>query len=705
MIPRGLTAERVISCTSVAASSGRQQELATIVGFRIKAFGLRTGLVFVIACPAALAGGVSAYLPLNLEPEMERQIERVLILADEPILKRPIAVELVRLALPQACKVDKPLCHRVERYLERYSRDYALTHASITGSATHDKDAGVVPNEYGLPITSHWDLSAQGFVQPSDYLLAEAGVVAYSGRTQPVGSELSLGFSGIQLDIGYRDHWFSPMTDSSMLMSTEAPTTPSVTLSNYEPLTRLGFQYEFFLTRLDQTGKGNPTGNNILYNGVLSRGNPRLFGAQFSIEPFPGWSLGVNRLLEFGGGSGLPDSASFLFNDFFKPSGLSQTQGNQQASYVSRFIYPGKTPFAVYAQYAGEDNSDGGSYLLGNAALSVGIDFPRIWHHFDLTYEVSEWQNIWYVHNIFLDGTTNNGIVEGNWGAQERVFNDGVGARMQMLRIGWEPPFGGYLQERVRTVANENYYGGDIRQYSVGEPAPYVYHHYYDFTATYTHPWKDTTVGGEVMYGRDIFGESFWRLSGFLRYGGDSKTRDDGEVEDDSYQGGANPKGSEVFTDIGINVNRVTVNLDPQIPQYNTSVGTDPHFALGARRAVSTNNDLGARVEIDEIQSHMLIGFRAIDWRYRFDDDTFAVGAFAGVNRYQLATPAYSEYVGLGAEWRNFLPWLPKWDLGLDFRHAQNIARDHVLPTDPRGSRPDSFYKIDSGILYLSRHF
>ena len=140
---------------------------------------------------------------------------------------------------------------------------------------------------------------------------------------------LSLGFNWAQIDIGYRDHWMSPMTDSSMLMSTEAPTTPSVTLSNYEPLTRLGFQYEFFLTRLDQTGTGSPSGDNILYNGVLSRGNPRLFGAQFSIEPVPGWSLGVNRLLEYGGGSGLPDSASFLARDFFKPSGLSQTQGNQ----------------------------------------------------------------------------------------------------------------------------------------------------------------------------------------------------------------------------------------------------------------------------------------------------------------------------------------------------------------------------------------
>ena len=634
---------------------------------------------------------------------MERQIERVLILADEPILKRPIPVELVKLALPQACLVDKPLCHKVERYLERYSRDYGIVHASATASEYHGADV-VIPNQYGLTNDSHYDFSTQAFVQPSDYLLAQTGIVAYQGRAHPNGTELSAGFNWMQLDVGYRPHWLSPMTDSSTLISTEAPTMASATLSNYEPLTRLGFQYEFSLAKMDQTGKGSPPGDNISYQGVESRGNPKLLMAQFSIEPFPGWSFGVNRLLEYGGGSGLPDSANFLFHSFFKPAGQAQLEANQQASYVSRFIFPGKTPFAVYAQYAGEDNSDGGSYLLGNAAFSVGIDFPRIWHHFDLTYEISEWQNIWYVHNIFLDGTTQVGIVEGNWGAQERVFNDGVGARMQMLRIGWEPPFGGYLQEQFHAVQNENYYGGDSRQYYPGQPAPFVYHHYFDASVMYSHPWKATTLGGEVLYGHDVFGQTFWRLSGFVRYGGDSKSRDDGTVEDESYQGGANPKGSEVFADVGVNVNRVTVNLDPEIKQYNTNWSPDPHFGLGARRAVTAHADLGVRAEIDEVQDHLLIGLRMVDWRYRFGEK-FALGAFGGVDRYQLATPAYSIYLGAGVEWRNFLSWLPKWDLALDFRHAQNVARDHVLPTDPQGSRPDSFYKIDSGVLYLSRHF
>ena len=656
----------------------------------------------------AWAGALSAYLPLNLEPEMERQIERVLILADEPILKRPYPVELVRAALPAACKRDLALCTRVQHILERYSSDHGITHASATGSLDHGADV-VLPNEHGLTSHSDWEASAQGYIQPSDYLLASAGVLAYSGRTEFTGTLLSVGFNWAQLDVGYRDHWLSPMTDSSQLLSTESPTVPSVTLSNWEPFTRLGIQYELALTRLSQAGTntGNSlTGNNILYNGVASRGDPRVLSMQLSIEPFPGWSLGFNRNLEYGGGSGLPDSASFLARDFFKPSGLSQTQGNQQASYISRFIFPGKTPFAVYFQYAGEDNSDGGSYLLGNAALSAGIDVPRLWKHFDATYEVSEWQNIWYVHNIFLDGMTSDGLVLGNWGADQRNFNDGVGARSQMLRVGWEPPFGGYLEARARTLANEGYYGGDSRQYFPGQPAAFPYAHFYDFSLTYSRPWNGLTVGAAADAGRDVYGDSFTRLSAFVRLGdGHSRAAEAaGDDDDNPYGEAPEEHGSELFVDAGVNVNQVRADLGPPIPITTTPVGFGAHFGLGARRAVSQYNDLGVRLELDDVAGHSLIGVRPLDYRHRFGD-TFALGLFAGVDRYNLATPAYSLYTGAGLQWRNFMPWLPRWDLGFDFRYGQNIARDHVLPTDPQGARPDSFYKISSGVLYISRAF
>ncbi|MEA3152145.1 MAG: hypothetical protein QOD56_3084 [Gammaproteobacteria bacterium] len=632
----------------------------------------------------AFADGVSAYLPLNLEPEVERQVERVLILADEPVLKRPFAVALVELALPKACERDKALCVKVKKYLERYSHDYALTHASITGSITHGAN-GTVPNEHGLPLDSKYEFSAQGYVQPNDYFLASAGVVTYKGRTVPTGSMLSFGFNWAQIDIGYRDHWFSPATDSTMMIGTESPTMPSVTLSNYEPLTRLGFQYELFLARMSSTDRilGGGQGTNI-----ESRGNPKLFGAQFSIEPFSGWSLGVNRQLQYGGG-GLPDSASFLVRDFFKPGGQSQTQGNQEASYISRFIFPGKTPFAFYVQYAGENTLNGGSYLLGESSLTAGIDFPKLWNYFDVTYETSEWQNAWYVNSVFLDGMTNDGLVTGNWGGDQRLFNDGVGARSQMLRIGWEPPFGGYLEERVRTLVNQNY-------------GAYPYRHYIDLTVRYSRPWNDLTVGGEAVTGRDVFGKSFTRLSGFVRYGGTQHTRDyDSSDDDESPSDTTDVLGTELFVDAGAGAHRVRTDLQKGIPITTSPTKFGPHFAVGARRAVSDNNDLGVRIEFDQVDGHALIGVRPVDYRYRFGDSA-SLGFFMGVDRYDLATPAYSLYAGIGAQWRNVLP---KWDLGVDASYAQNIARNHVLATDPAGVRPDSFYKIQSLVGYISRRF
>jgi len=190
-------------------------------------------------------------------------------------------------------------------------------------------------------------------------------------------------------------------------------------------------------------------------------------------------------------------------------------------------------------------------------------------------------------------------------------------------------------------------------------------------------------------------------LSGFVRYGGDSRTRDDGSLDEDDYSGGPGTPGAELFVDAGVNANRVTTDLEPGIPITKSSLQIGPHVGLGARRAVTAKNDLGVRLEFDQVDGHSLLGVRAVDFRHRYSN-SFAAGVFAGVARYAVATPAYSIYYGVGAQWRDVLP---KWDLGLDLRHAQNVARDHVLASDPQGVRPDTFYKIDTALLYASRRF
>jgi hypothetical protein len=649
-------------------------------------FGLLWLLIMFRA--KVFAAGVTPYLPLNLAPEIQAQIERVLILADQPVSTRPIPAALVLQALPRACQIDSELCTRVQHYLDRFTHHYGLTHAGVEGAATHGANP-TVPEQYGMREQASWEASAQGYYQPSDYVLANVGVVGYEGKTDFTGSMISLGFSFAQLDIGFKPHWFSPMTDSSMLISTEAPTMPSVSLSNWKPFTSWGIRYELFGAKMS-------TSDHILVKGEDVQGNPRLAGIHLSMEPASGWSLGVNRLLQYGG-PGRPSSLSDLFKSFFNPSRYDNTNpnltadqqfGNEQASVTSTLLFPGKVPFAFYAEYAGEDTSRGKSYLLGNSALSVGIHFPTLWERFDLTLEASEWQNQWYIHGTYQDGMTNYGRVLGNWFGDQRQFNDGVGGRSQMIRIGWDATFGGLLELRARALQNEEY-------------SPVRYRHYSDFSLAYSRPWKGTVVGAQIDAGHDVFGASFTRLAGFIRYD-DGWSRFGALMSDAAGEGtDEQQKQGELFVDAGVNTNRQSVDLTSAATRTTGPSSTGAHFGIGARRFVSDHSDLGARIEADDVQGHSLIGVRALDYRYRFNNP-LSLSVFLGAARYALATPAYGIYLGTGIQWRNLLPG---WDFGLDFRYADSVARDHLLPSDPQSTRPDSFYNISLFTASISRHF
>jgi hypothetical protein len=650
----------------------------------------------LVAGPYAFAAGVTPYLPLNLEPEIESQIERVLILGDQPVLTRPIAAATVIKALPKACKKDPELCERVERYLARYTHHSGLTHASAEvahGTGVND----TLPDSYGMGSKSTWELSAEAYWQPSDYVLAEVGGVGYEGRTNFTGTMLSLGGSYAQLDIGFRPHWWSPLSDSSMLMSSEAPTLPSVTLSNYEPISPLGIKYEFFGARMTKQPIAFEQDNDTF---KYVDANPRLFGAHISIEPASGWSLGLNRLLQYGG-AGRPSSLKDLFDGFFNPSKYDNASstassfnsqfGNQEASFTSTFLFPGKVPFVVYAEYAGEDTSRSRNYLLGNSALSVGIHFPKLFERFDLTVETSEWQDEWYTHGVYTYGMSTDGFVDGNWGADQRKFGDNIGAHGGTIRLGWDATFGGLLELRYRVLQNENYTVFDDIHYS----------RYHEFTLGYSRPWNGMVLGGEFDAGKDSFGGSFTRLAAFVRY--DDVRSGFGSMLDAMTGGsyGDEENKGEIFVSGGYNIYRVRTDLTDE-PLRTTGPREDGyHFEVGARRAVSDHNDLGTRVEFDDINGHSLIGIRLVDYRYRFWGP-LAADAYFGAARYALGTPAYGYYYGLGLEWRNVLPHL---DLGIDFRYDDSVARDHLLPSDPQVNRPDSFYDIWGGIFKLSYHF
>ena len=650
---------------------------------------LAVSVLCCLASATALARGPSPYLPQNLDPEAELDVERVLILAGVAHLTRPIPAAVVLEALPRACRIDARLCQRVSGILARYTGKLSVTHAALAGAATGGADT-VIANRHGLRSDSAWEVSARAQWQPFDHAIVSAGAIAFDGDVTPTGSLLSVGWSKFQVDVGWRDHWLSPFTDSALLLSTEAPTMPSVTISNYEPLTRFGFRYVVFAARMSHS-------DSILDADGRTSGHPGISGVHLSAEPTPGWSIGASRIMQFGGGS-RPSSFKELAKAFFDPAGrdnvlpgggITEQFGNQLASITSRFVFPGPVPFAVYVEHGGEDTLSRENYLLGNAAASIGIDFPSLFEDFDLTYEVSEWQNAWYVHPLYGDGLSNEGRIVGHWGGDQRRKGDAVGAQTHMLRVGWRPAFGGAFQLRYRTIENESY-------------SSITYERGHDFSLRYTRPWRELSLGAEVQAGRDTDGKSFSRVLALVRYSPNHESTTAATVTPGTgEEKPERPRGAELFVDAGANLSRVWIDLDRNLPLRKTSWAPGLHVAVGARRAISARQDLGVRLELDEVDDDWLVGVRILDYRVRIGRH-FAVSGFFGAARWALATPAYGIYVGAGAQWRDLLPG---WHVGLDARYAPNIARDDLLPQDPIGNRSSSYREVVGLSLYLSRGF
>ena len=639
----------------------------------------------------AVARGASPYLPLNLSPDIERQIERVLILAGKPVMSRPIAAAAVLDALPRACQVDRALCNRVGEYLRAYMRPYAITSAKPEVALTNGDSEMTIPNRHGQSVDSAWQLSASGYAQLGDYLIVNAGGIANEDEATATGSFLSMGFDFAQLDIGFRDHWLSPFTDSSSLISTEAPTMPSVTLSNYRPLTPLGLSYQVFAAEMSRQ-------NEIVFsNSTATSGRPRLAGLQLGMEPVPGYAVAINRITQYGGGARNRSRLSQLIDaltDSQNPSDFEQAEtefGNQVAAITSSFLMPGKVPFGVHFEYAGEDNAYAAGYRLGATNLSVGIDLPKLWKVFDATLEISEWQNDWYVHHIYPQGLTNRDHVIGHWFGDNREFGNAIGGRSEMLAVGWQWRADQYLRATYRTMALDPRW----ERYDAVPP----YERLHSLGVSLSTSWRGYPLELELAGGQDVFGESFARLMGSIDFSGQRATSSLGMYDDDDGSAAG-----ELFVDVGVNRTEVTKILAVGGPNPPDAEGEGVHLAFGARRNASKRGDIGVRFELDQVDGNQLLSLRALDYRYRIFRK-LAVSGFAGFARYDYGLATNGYFWGGGLQ---LLDVLPKWDIGVDLRHYEKLNRDKSLPSDPIPSaeqHPRLYLDMDGISFYVSRRW
>ncbi|MDZ7925262.1 MAG: hypothetical protein U5M23_14680, partial [Marinagarivorans sp.] len=210
----------------------------------------------------AASGDVSTYLPVNINPSLERDIERLVVLGNIPNLTKPYSVAVVVRQLETIKNNYPKLYQRLNDGLQPYQSSAGLTHLRATLSDSDDSVAK--PNAQGRTTEESIGVSVRGYWQPNGWVALSAGGELTNEQLQVSGSLISLGRSWAQLDIGYKELWLSPFNSSAQMLSAQAQTLPSISLGASAPIEfwLLGVSYAFSVAQMSR----QPT----LYRDVYS---------------------------------------------------------------------------------------------------------------------------------------------------------------------------------------------------------------------------------------------------------------------------------------------------------------------------------------------------------------------------------------------------------------------------------------------------
>jgi len=472
---------------------------------KLKLFFIFSCLI-LISLKQANADGVSPYLPLKTDPLIELQIERLVSISHMPVLSKPYHIVTLVNYLKKIEHSHPLLFHRITEYIKRYKQQSAITHLSTTIAASDNKDS-TLANNRGIKMDDLSQTSAFGFYQFNKYVIGNLGGTIVNGnKIIPTNTYLSFGYEYLQIDLGYREHWLSPMQESASLISTNSKSSLSITLSNVKPITSWNAKYEFSLAQLEEM-------DGIHFEDSTSSGKPLLMSMHLSIQPLSWWTIGANRTFQFGGGdrsTGLSDIWKAIIDPVNSDNcGSGETEcedsneevGNQIASISNKFDFAIEGfPISFLHEYAGEDTKNHKNYQLGNLSQTFGIFFPYINKDISLYAEHTKLHSAWYVHHIYDEGYRNDDVVMGHWWGNNKESGDDSPGDASLIRLNWDMSQKFHLETLFRTSIVDS---SNTEKYSRAN----------EINISLRQVYKNGFINYSLMVGSDIYGKSFYRAA------------------------------------------------------------------------------------------------------------------------------------------------------------------------------------------------
>ncbi|KZN60952.1 hypothetical protein N473_23235 [Pseudoalteromonas luteoviolacea CPMOR-1] len=467
-------------------------------------------LLFAVSLPLSFVAQTAfamptAYLPLGKDNILEYQIEKMFTLTAVTPMSKPYRISEINQHIVKLGNIDPALQASIRARIAPYLQTDAITRRGIKLRIDSGEEQRIA-NDRGNYSTEYAEISLDGIYRGSDNSLLQFGAEyrVEAGRLVPYNTFYALGGENLQLNIGYKEHWFSPFKHSAQVYSTNAQTPLSVSLGLNSPLKGWwNLDFEFFYAELEHVEKG------IHYQNKRHDGTPKLAGTHLSIEPLTNWKIGINRMMQFGGGP-REVSGKDVLQAFFDPAGSDNNAltggtdnelGDQWATVTTSFKTDWYTPVEWYIEHGGEDTREHKNYLFGNSVTSYGFYMPELTKDVSMRYEFSDISELWYVHHIYpAKGNSINDFVLGHFASNHRVFNHGVATQSQVIEVTYAESFDSLWRLKWTTVDNQNNEKYDYKKQN-------------EIQLSNSRKIDDYQLETSLTVGKDVFGENYTWLS------------------------------------------------------------------------------------------------------------------------------------------------------------------------------------------------
>ncbi|MBQ4847423.1 capsule assembly Wzi family protein [Pseudoalteromonas sp. MMG005] len=454
----------------------------------------------------------TAYLPIGKDVILEYQIDQMFALTHGTPMAKPYRLSEIHSALRKLYSLDRALYNAIQKRLKPYSSKDDITRQGVKLRIDSGEEVKLA-NERSNVSSEYGELSLEGIWRGSESSLLQVGIDyrVEAGDLIPYNTFYALGGETFQLNLGYKEHWFSPFKSFAQVYSNNAKPLPSVSIGLIAPLKNWwNFDFELFYAESEHVESG------ILYEGKLHSGRPKLAGTHFSLEPIDGWKIGLNRMMQFGGGPREVNVKDVL-KAYFDPagndnSGLTGSRdeelGDQWVTFTSTLRTTTVLPVEWYIEYGGEDTKGHKNYQFGNTATNLGFYLPKLTAESTLRYEYSNQHSLWYVNQIYPTyGNSIGGAVMGSFIGDQRKFGDAAPSQAHVIDVTYSESFTSLWRAKYTRIENKSGYLNELGQlgenYEVGQ----------ELQISNSRSIAKKQVETTLAVGKDVFGQSYTWLS------------------------------------------------------------------------------------------------------------------------------------------------------------------------------------------------